>query len=423
MGFVSWLRPDYVLAVLGFTWATLAFNVYRPIRPTVSIGTLTFFAGWLFGELAAHHAVAQLAIMGLLVWDGALDHTAGWVGACLTIASAAMLMRYHELGHGTGVDSMREVRAAGVDTSAHEARVGVRALLSPFAMQVPGVRVARHEEIVTLDGHALHADVFHREDVPPDAPVLVYVHGGGWTIGYKQYQGLPIVNALAKAGWVCISISYRLSPKATFPDHIHDVLRGIDWAKKNAQRWGGRTNAVSIAGNSAGAHLAALAALGHDRAALRPADLADADLSVEACVGLYGVYDFTNRHGHWPGAGIVPFVERIVLKKSLATDPDAFRDASPLDWVRADAPPFFLIHGSNDTLAPVEESRCLAVALREVSSAPVIYAEVAGAQHAFEIFHSVRGRYAVRAIVAFLESQAPRRDARSSRAQVEVLNA
>ena len=110
----------------------------------------------------------------------------------------------------------------------------------------------------------------NREDKPSNAPVLVFVHGGGWILGFKEFQALPMLNRMAAEGWVCISIDYRLSPKATFPDHIADVNRGIVWAKAHAHQWGGDPSFVAISGNSAGGHLAALAALTWDEPGFKP---------------------------------------------------------------------------------------------------------------------------------------------------------
>lgn len=405
----SYLPADTVLALLGFGWAWLAYNVHHPVRATVGLGTVAFFLGWLTGELAVHHAVLQMAALAWLVSQGALESPVGWLGAFATVASTAALLRYHERGHAAhevGKSQLAQIEAV------HEVegpRVPVRSVVRPFHMKERGVHVEKGVEIARIGAQVLHADVFCRDDRPAHAPVLVYVHGGAWMIGYKHYQGLPILNALAKAGWVCISVSYRLSPLATFPDHIHDVLRGVHWAKQNAGRWGGEASFVGICGNSAGAHLAALAALAHDVPSLRPPELTGADLHTDACVGIYGIYDFTDRHGHFPGEGMSGFLERVVMKKKLADDPEAFRMASPIDHVRKDAPPFLLIHGNRDTLAPVSESRRFAEKLREASDAPVLYAEIDGAQHAFDIFHSVRGRYAVRTLVAFLRTKAHRK--------------
>lgn len=410
------VHPDQLLALCGLAWSLLAYNVYRPIRPTVTLGTLAFFAGWLTGELAVHHALLQMVVFAWLGMNGALETPLGWLGAMTTIGSAAALLRYHEHGHRAHEIGQSLLASIDAEHTVEAERVGVTHVARPFQMKDKAVHVERGHEIARIGGHVLHADVFCRADRPPNAPVLVYVHGGAWIIGYKQYQGLPILNALAKAGWVCVSVGYRLSPYATFPDHIHDVYRGVHWAKQNAARWGGDPSFTAICGNSAGGHLAALAALGSYEPALRPAELPDADLRLDACVGLYGVYDFTNRRGQWPGRGMGGFVSRLVMKKTLEEAPELYRLASPIDHVRKDAPPFLLIHGSADTLVPTDETRHFVEALRAASDAPVLYAEIPGAQHAFDIFHSVRGRYVVRTIVAFLRTKEHRKRAHEKRA-------
>jgi acetyl esterase/lipase len=70
--------------------------------------------------------------------------------------------------------------------------------------------------------------------------------------------------------------------------------------------------------------------------------------------------------------------------------------------IHAAAPPFFIIHGTHDSLAPVAEARHFADLLRQASSSVVVYAEIPGAQHAFEVFHSLRTAHVVRAVDRFL---------------------
>ena len=130
---------------------------------------------------------------------------------------------------------------------------------------------------------------------------------------------------------------------------------------------------------------------------------AEVDTRVAACVPFYGVYDFGNQNGLKPHDGLLRLLERSVMKHTFESDPEAFRRASPVDRVHPDAPPFFPIHGSLDGLAPVSEARHFAQLLREVSKAPVGYAELPGAQHAFEIFHSLRTGYTIRGVEQFLE--------------------
>ena len=72
---------------------------------------------------------------------------------------------------------------------------------------------------------------------------------------------------------------------------------------------------------------------------------------------IYGVYDFTNRNDTMPPQFLPWILEPLVMKEFLADEPEAFAKASPLDNIHADAPPFFVVHGDNDTLAPVQDAR------------------------------------------------------------------
>jgi dipeptidyl aminopeptidase/acylaminoacyl peptidase len=92
-------------------------------------------------------------------------------------------------------------------------------------------------------------------------------------------------------------------------------------------------------------------------------------------------------------------------------DDQTYLDASPLQQVNADAPPFLIIHGRNDTLVPVEEARLFAERLRAVSRAPVVYLELPGTQHGFDVFPSIRSAHVVRAVGRFVELLRLRADA------------
>jgi dipeptidyl aminopeptidase/acylaminoacyl peptidase len=118
------------------------------------------------------------------------------------------------------------------------------------------------------------------------------------------------------------------------------------------------------------------------------------------------------------------FIERVVLKKPLETHREEWEKASPLHRIRPDTPPFFVLHGSHDSLTSVEEARLFVESLRKTSSAPVCYAEMPGAQHAFEIFHSWRTTHVVRGVERFLawvvaqhHQTSPSQAARASRSE------
>jgi acetyl esterase/lipase len=199
---------------------------------------------------------------------------------------------------------------------------------------------------------------------------------------------------------VCVSITYRLSPRATWPDQIVDVLQAVAWTKANIERFGGDPSFLAITGGSAGGHLSALAALAAGNPQFQPG-FEDADTRVQAAVPFYGAYDWLNRN-LTNQTGLEDFLAKYVVKQSAAAAHDLFDQASPLSHVHPDAPPFFVIHGTNDSLLHVEQAREFADALRKTSSSPVVYAELPGAQHAFDVFASPRTLATVDAVERFL---------------------
>lgn len=410
------------------SWAFLAvslvggwftYNAYRPPRWPATWATICFFAGWMTVELAAHHLIWQFVLACAFAYHGALQAWPGWLALLVCMASWAALLRLHVRGmlaasaaHGAvqsafaTPDENDEALQLTLDPEAGMPTlkpVHLRHYVLPFRMKQRRVVVVRNRPFAEVGGRTLRADVYHREDTPANAPVLVFVHGGGWILGFKEYQALPMLNRMAAEGWVCISIDYRLSPKATFPDHIADVNRGIVWAKAHAHEYGGDPSFVAISGNSAGGHLAALAGLTWDDPLFKPG-FETADTRVQAAVTFYGVYDLTNRFGHWPHRGIEGLVERLLMKARRVDHPERFEAASPLSRVRPDAPPWLVVHGTHDSLVPVAEGRRFSESLRDVSTQPVCYAEIPDAQHAFEIFRSVRGHHTLRAVRDFLNT-------------------
>ena len=216
-------------------------------------------------------------------------------------------------------------------------------------------------------------DLYRHRAHPSGGPVLIHLHGGGYTQGRKNTQSLPLLYRLASQGWVCVSANYRLRPAAQHPDHLIDLKKVIAWVRAHGQEYGADPAVLFVSGSSAGGHMAALAALTPNDPAFQPGFEA-ADTSVTAAIGLNGYY------GNYSGQGAA---------------------SSPLAYVRPDAPPLFLAHGDHDTVVPVEVARRFAARLGGVSSGPVVYAELPGAQHAFDLFGSLRFELVVDAVEAF----------------------
>jgi len=257
-------------------------------------------------------------------------------------------------------------------------------------------------------GSRNHLDIWRRPDLDRGgrAPVLLQVPGGAWMTGNKRGQAHPLMSHLAELGWVCVAINYRLSPRSTWPDHIVDVKRAIAWTKEHIAEYGGDPNWIAITGGSAGGHLSSLAALTPNDPRFQPG-FEEADTRVQVAVPFYGVYDFT-RSDNSMHPLMVPMVAKNVFKLSRTEIAETFRVASPITHVSEDAPPFFVLHGTNDSLVPVEQARSFTARLAEVSRQPVVYAELPYAQHAFESFGSARAAHTAVAVEQFLtETYAP----------------
>ncbi|WP_068184144.1 alpha/beta hydrolase [Mycobacterium sp. UM_CSW] len=245
-------------------------------------------------------------------------------------------------------------------------------------------------------------EVWRRKDLPAQpAPVLIFVPGGAWVHGKAMGQGSALMSRLAEQGWVCLAIDYRVAPHHRWPRHITDVKTAIAWARANVDKFGGDRNFVAVAGCSAGGHLSALAGLTPDDPAHRAALPEGADSSVDAVVGIYGRYDWEDRSTP-ERVRFVDFLERVVVKKSIARHPEVFRDASPIARVHRNAPPFLVIHGSKDSVIPVEQARSFVERLRAVSHSMVGYLELPGAGHGYDLIDGERAGAAAHAASLFL---------------------
>lgn len=251
-------------------------------------------------------------------------------------------------------------------------------------------------------GRANLADVWRHRDLPRDgkAPVVLEVPGGAWALGWRRPQAYPLMSHLADRGWICVAMNYRVSPAHTWPDHIVDVKRALAWIKEHIAEYGGDPDFVAITGGSAGGHLASLAALTPNDPDYQPG-FPDADTSVVAAVPVYGRYDWFTTQGEGRRE-FVAFLERVVVKRQFSRFREIYTQASPIRRLRADAPPFFILHGEHDSVIPVGEAREFVEEMRKASKAPVLYAELPGAQHGYDIMPSRRAHDTAEAVGQFL---------------------
>jgi len=388
-------------------------NTANALRPFSRSGYLTapnFVTGLPTSELPSAVLALSAARTGWAASRGGFAGRAGMISAALTAASWAGLVVLDRRGRRAG-EPLERALVEALGPGYHD-RIELPKPPGPMPSRPPNTlsmfRVRR--EYVRQDGticygpHGAHnmLDVWRHRDLPPDAraPVLLQIPGGAWVTGGKEGQAYPLLSHLASRGWVCVSMNYRLSPRHPWPAQIVDVKRALAWIKANIANYGGDPEFVAVTGGSAGGHLAALAALTPGEPAYQPG-FESADTGVAAAVPLYGRYDWVSREGLGRGQ-LMAFLERFVVQHKLDEAPELFTDASPLYRTRPDAPPMFVLHGRADSVIPVEEARKFVEKLRAVSGAPMVYAELPGAQHAFELFGSPRARHSARAVERFL---------------------
>jgi len=301
--------------------------------------------------------------------------------------------------HATGVRPPRASAAvfwvalivATGGLGAQKAPAVKRNLDVPYAPAPPGV-----------DAGLLSLDIYAPRGVA-ERPVIVMIHGGGWRRGDKAARAMTRDKPawFVGAGYVYVSVNYRLSPAVKHPTHVKDVARALAWLHDRVRQYGGDPERISVMGHSAGAHLAALVATDHRRL-----EGVGKSLRIVKRVILLdsAAYDIP-RYVYELGAG--PVMRRM-YETAFGASEAAWRDASPRTHVAAGKgiPPFLIFH-TGRRLAGERLSRELAAALVKAGTP-------AAAVHAADKDHGTinrdigrSGDWVTRRIMRFLEAGKP----------------
>jgi acetyl esterase/lipase len=403
------------LSVLG---AALTANGLKPIPRTSPLAIPSFFAGWLTTECAPQNLAITAAVTASYVGTKRsrkhpLDRNdkialglngASAVGLGVLIAQA---LRVRGIVETALTDGLGDAYVARRDPAPNKADLTTpwRQVLRPWQTTHPDVQRTTNLTYAEPTKGAKRRrnllDVYSPREPGKKRPVVLQIHGGGWVIGEKEQQGLPLMNYLAARGWVCVAPNYPLSPRSTWPEHLIACKQALAWIRENIEEYGGDPDFIAVTGGSAGGHLSAMVGLTANDPQYQPG-FEQVDTTVAACVPFYGVYDLANVLNNKASEREYKFFLAPTLFKSR--DRELARSASPLTLARPDAPPFFVIHGAHDSLVDVAEARELVARLRDVSTSDVVYAELPGAQHAFDVFASIRGAHVIRGVERFLRN-------------------
>ena len=368
-----------------FTWfaAALVWTINalrKPVPPGHRFPPM-WLPAMVVSELGPVLLLARLAVFAVFVALGGPDNRLGPATVLLFIVGL--------LGLLVVIGRSFRASALGADSPSPRSLFVVRE-------RIPS-GVVKQSSVEYWNGLTL--DLYHNGQ---GGPALIYMHPGSWMRGRTGRQARALFHRLANAGWVVADIDYPKSPQATFPQHVVGVKRAIEWVRHRApEALHIDTERVVLSGGSAGAHLAAVAALTPNVTELQPG-FEEVDTSVFACVPFYGIFDLLVRR---PTRVDWPFIARHVMKAEPNDDPALYRLGSPIDLVDTDSPHFLVVHGDFDSVVLADESLYFAQELKAVSSGDVEYLEVPGGQHGFDAFASLRSRAVAERCVEWLESR------------------
>jgi acetyl esterase/lipase len=264
-----------------------------------------------------------------------------------------------------------------------------------------------------------------------DCPVVLFVHGGAWFFGDKDFFGLyrGVGQFLAQHGYVAVVINYRLAPRCKHPCQIQDVCQAFAWVRRHIQAHGGAPDQIILCGHSAGGHLVSLMVT--DTSYLKDPSLqltAEDLAAVRGVVGVCGVYRIP--HGEEAQGMVAEMVHNLSIQvggqlfRSVGLTPtlmrnskdinpfgmvfgddiDARKAASPLTHVHKGLPPFLLFTAERDIPGLPAMTCDFAAALKKVDTA-VEEVEYEGTEHNTILFHLDRPKNPVaRALLSFLSA-------------------
>jgi len=318
-----------------------------------------------------------------------IAHVDAWRWLRWGTAASALLVAF--LAVWPAASAWRMARAADLPLDLREY---LRPLVGARPVPTQTVRFAE------VDGRDLHADLFLPENsASRSRPAVLYLHGGGWR-GGERAHGRAWADFFTARGYVFIALDYRLFPPATGLEAPGDVKCGIRWVKDHAANYGIDPERLVLFGESAGGHLATLAAYSEGNSRL-PSSCAPGDTSVAAIISFYA-----------PGDLVVRAVSDPVALEGFTGVPleghrELYELLSPINHIGPRAPPTLLVHGGADSVVPLDASRAMAARLAQAGVPHALFT-LPYAEHGFDIWDGGFGRQLARGFVGlFLQEHAP----------------
>jgi acetyl esterase/lipase len=231
--------------------------------------------------------------------------------------------------------------------------VGLEELVNTAPLVPADVEEIKDIEYKNINGKSLQLDLYKPANLQDPAPLLVFIHGGGWKSGKRSDYLIYLVD-FARKGYVTATVSYRLLNDGPYPACAEDIRDAVGWFFRNGEKYGYDPDRIALIGGSAGGHLAMLGGYGWGETN----GTADSiNHKIKAVVDIYGPADLTTDYAR-NHTLVTSF-----LARSYEEAPALYEEASPVHYLDKDDPPTLILHGTSDRLVPISQSDYLKVKL------------------------------------------------------------
>jgi len=238
-------------------------------------------------------------------------------------------------------------------------------------------------EYKNINRKSLQLDIYKQKNVEESAPLLVFIHGGGWQKGERSDYLIYLID-FAKRGYITATVSYRLLKDSPYPGCVEDINDAVQWFFQNDEKYGYDPDRIALIGGSAGAHLALLGAYGWESSQVLSDSIQNEKLNhkIKAVVDIYGPVDLTTDY-----ASTQSLVTSFMVRP-YSEIPELYKEGSPLEYADSDAPPTMILHGTSDNLVPIIQSDRLKMKLDSLG-VPCVYYRVPLWPHAMDVAQRV----------------------------------
>ncbi|MEI7829827.1 MAG: alpha/beta hydrolase [Prolixibacteraceae bacterium] len=260
---------------------------------------------------------------------------------------------------------------------------GIESLINKVPPVPENVTEIKNIEYKNINGRSLQLDIYQPKGLTKPAPLLVFIHGGGWR-GGDRADYLVYLTHFAKLGYVTATVSYRFLKEAPYPACVEDILDARDFLYQNGEKYNYDPDRICLIGGSAGSHLAMLAAYGWKKQGAVADTMASTvpKHKIKAVVEIYGPVDFTTEY-----ARNHPTITGF-MAHSYQEAPQLYVEASPITYVTRDTPPTLILHGTRDMLVPISQAELLKHKMDSLGVTNV-YCPIPGWPHTMDIVQRV----------------------------------